>query len=152
MLACPSSVVYLIYISLGTLPLQYKQLIFNSHVFSSPVDHFYCNWITKEKYCHISKGRNAMLNLNTWSILCEVINHHLGPVTTFNTFRPRLDGRNFQDGIHKCIFVNENVSIVIKISLKVVTKGPINNIPSLVQIMAWRRSGDTPLSEAMMVS
>ena len=41
--------------------------------------------------------------------------------------------------------------ISIKISLKFVPKGPINNIPSLVQIMAWRRSGDKPLSEPMMV-
>ena len=30
--------------------------------------------------------------------------------------------------------------------------GPINNIPALVQIMAWHRSGDKPLSEPMMVS
>ena len=31
-------------------------------------------------------------------------------------------------------------------------KGSINNIPALVQIMAWRRPGDKPLSEPMMVS
>ena len=31
-------------------------------------------------------------------------------------------------------------------------KGPLNNIPALVQIMAWRRPGDKPLSEAMMAS
>ena len=37
-----------------------------------------------------------------------------------------------------------------KISLKFVPKGPINNIPALVQIMAWRRKGDKPLSEPMM--
>ena len=37
-------------------------------------------------------------------------------------------------------------------SLKFVPKGPINNIPSLVQVMAWRRPGDKPLSEAMMVN
>ena len=40
------------------------------------------------------------------------------------------------------------------ISLKYVPKGPINkkkNIPTLVQIMAWRRPGDKPLSEPMMV-
>ena len=30
-------------------------------------------------------------------------------------------------------------------------KGPINNIPALVKIMAWRRSGDKPLSEPVMV-
>ena len=49
-------------------------------------------------------------------------------------------------------FLNENASIAIKISLKFVPKGPINNIPVLVQIMAWRRPGDKPLSEPMMVS
>ena len=36
-------------------------------------------------------------------------------------------------------------------SLKFVPKGPINKIPALVQIMAWRRPGDKPLSEPMMV-
>ena len=50
------------------------------------------------------------------------------------------------------IFLNENVRISIKISLKFVTKGPIYNNPELVQIMAWRRSGDKPLSQPMMVS
>ena len=45
-----------------------------------------------------------------------------------------------------------NVWIQIKISLKFVPKGPINNIPSLVQIMVWRRPGDKPLSEPMMVN
>ena len=38
------------------------------------------------------------------------------------------------------------------ISLKFVPKGPINNIPALVQIKAWRRPGDKPLSDPMMVS
>ena len=52
----------------------------------------------------------------------------------------------------KCIFLNENVWIPIEISLKFVRKGPINSIPAMVQIMAWRRPGDKPLSEPMMVS
>ena len=38
------------------------------------------------------------------------------------------------DNIFKCIFLNENVWISINISLKFVPKGPINNIPALVQI------------------
>ena len=38
--------------------------------------------------------------------------------------------------------LNENVWIVIKISLKFVPQDPLNNIPVLVQIMAWRRPGD----------
>ena len=69
-----------------------------------------------------------------------------------NTLRPRQDGRRFADDTFKCIFLDENVRISIKISLKFVPKGPINNIPALIQIMAWRRSGDKPLSESMMVS
>ena len=58
----------------------------------------------------------------------------------------------FSDSIFKCIFLNENVWIPIKISLKFVLKGPVNNIPALVQIMAWRRPGDGPLYEPLMVS
>ena len=68
-----------------------------------------------------------------------------------NTLRPRRNGRNFADDIFKRIFVNENCCILIKISLKNVPRGPINNTPALVQIMAWRRSGDKPLSEPVMV-
>ena len=40
---------------------------------------------------------------------------------------------------------------LIKVSLKFVLKGPINNISIMVQIMAWTCPGDKPLSEAMMV-
>ena len=68
------------------------------------------------------------------------------------TLRPRQDGRHCPDDIFKCFFLNENVSITITISLKFVLKGPINNIPALVQKLAWRRPGDKPLSEPMMVS
>ena len=56
----------------------------------------------------------------------------------------RDNGRHFADDIFKCIFLNENVWIPIKISLKFVPKVPINNIPALVQILAWCRSGDKP--------
>ena len=41
-------------------------------------------------------------------------------------------------------FLNENLWIMIKISLKFLPKGPNNNIPALVQIMAWRQPGDKP--------
>ena len=68
-----------------------------------------------------------------------------------NTLRPTQYGRHFPDDIFKWIFLNENVWISIEISLKFVPKGQINNIPALVRIMAWRRPGDKPLSEPMMV-
>ena len=69
-----------------------------------------------------------------------------------NTLRPRQNGRHFADDTFKRIFLNENVIISIRISLKFVPKGRINIIPALVQIMAWRRPGDKPLSEPMMAS
>ena len=69
--------------------------------------------------------------------------------SSLNTLRPRQNGRHFPD--FQRIFLNENVKISIKISLKFVPKGPINKIPALVQIMAWRRPGGKPLSEPMMV-
>ena len=69
----------------------------------------------------------------------------------FNTLRPRQNGRHFADDILKCIFLNENVLNSIKISLKFIPKGPIHYIAALVQIMVWRRSGDKPLSEPVMI-
>ena len=86
------------------------------------------------------------------SIHCSSTDRYSLPQTLelFNTLRPRQDGRHYPDDIFKCIFLNENVWISIEISLKFVPKGPINNIPSLVQKMAWRRPGDKPLSEPMM--
>ena len=79
--------------------------------------------------------------------------HELAVMTwCINTLRARQNGRHFPDDIFKCIFLNENVWISIKIPVKFVPKGPINNIPALFQIMAWRRPGDKPLFETMMVT
>ena len=47
-------------------------------------------------------------------------------------------------------FLGENIWIPIEIWLKFVPNGPINNIPALVDIMAWRLTADKPLSEPMM--
>ena len=96
----------------------------------------------------------------TWSVLnwhhfvSFNVNEHRTNSSCFNTLGPRQNGRHFPDDIFKWIFLNENVWIWINISLKfvAVARGPINNIPPLVQIMAWRRPGDKPLSEPMMVT
>ena len=70
---------------------------------------------------------------------------------SLNTLRSRQNGRHFVDDIFRCIFLNENILILIKISLKFVPKDPVNNIPAWVQIMAWRRPGGKPLFEPMMI-
>ena len=49
-----------------------------------------------------------------------------------NTLRPRQNDC-FADNIFKHIFLNENIGISSKISLKFVSHGPINNNPSLIQ-------------------
>ena len=51
----------------------------------------------------------------------------------------------FAGDIFKCIFMDEKFCISIPIPLKLVPKGPIDNEATLVQIMAWRRTGDKPL-------
>ena len=57
----------------------------------------------------------------------------------------------FAADIFKCIFLNENIQISIRISLQFVPEGPINNIQALVQIMAWGQTGDKQLSEPVVV-
>ena len=75
--------------------------------------------------------------LNWWKLKCS--------------FTLTQNGRHFPDVVFKGIFLNENAWIPNKISLKPVPKSPNNNIPQLVQVMAWRRPGDNSLSEPMMV-
>ena len=67
-----------------------------------------------------------------------------------NSFPPGQNGRHFADDISKCIFMNEKFCILIQISLKFVPKGPIDNKSALIQVMAWRRTGDKPLPEPML--
>ena len=72
--------------------------------------------------------------------------------SSFSALRPRQNGRHFANDAFRRIFLNESVRISIDISLKFGPKGPIDNIPALVQIMAWFQQGDKPLSEPMMVT
>ena len=53
-----------------------------------------------------------------------------------NTLRPGRNKRHFAYDVFKCIFLDENIWILMKISLKFIPKGPINNIPAWIQIMA----------------
>ena len=50
-------------------------------------------------------------------------------------------------------FLNENVYSLLRFHTSLFPcKGPVNGIPALIQMMVWNRSGDTPLSEVMVVS
>ena len=65
--------------------------------------------------------------VTTYHMIYHIISYH-------NILRPRQNGRLFPAVIFKRVFMNENVWISIKISLKFVPNGSINNIPALVQI------------------
>ena len=67
-----------------------------------------------------------------------------------NSSPPERNGRHFTADTFKCTFMNENFCILIQVSLKLVLKGPIDNKPALVQVMAWCRTGDKPLPEPML--
>ena len=54
------------------------------------------------------------------------------------------------DNSFKCIFLNGNDEISIRISLKFVPMSPIGNKPALVQVRACRRTGDKPLPEPIL--
>ena len=61
----------------------------------------------------------------------------------------RQNGRHFADDSFERIFLNEKFCISIRISLKVVLNGLIDNKSALVQVMAWRWTGDKPLAETL---
>ena len=107
-------------------------------------------WVNSEvlEQCYV------ILMINDYALDILYLSHSHEPCTScsFITLRPRQHGHHFPEDIFKCIFLNENVWIVIDISLKFVPQGPFNNIPASVQIMAWRRPGDKPLSEPMMIT
>ena len=90
--------------------------------------------------------------ISSYCIDLDILEYSGFSTRSINTLRPRQNGRRFTDDTFKRIFLNGSVRISIKFSLKFIPKSPINNIPALVQIMAWRRSGDKPLSEPRMVN
>ena len=65
--------------------------------------------------------------------------------------RRKQNCRHFSDDIFKRIFLNENGQISTNNYLHSIPHGLVNYNKALVQIMAWFRPGDEPLSEPIMV-
>ena len=85
-----------------------------------------------------------------WGELIESRCRILHSKNSINSSPPGQNGRNFTDDMFKRIFVNENIWMLNKFSLKCALWGWIHNMSALVQIMVWRRPGDKPLSEPML--
>ena len=123
----------------------------------APSHHLKQYWLVISEVLWHSPKRNVMVSAHATILYNEFQNYTFTITATSHggqgviTLRSRQNEQHFADDIFKRIFFNENVWISIKISLKFVPKGPINNIPALVQIMAWRQPGDKALSEPMMV-
>ena len=79
--------------------------------------------------------------------MCIIGTDIASPQYSFNVFistlRPRQNGCHIADNIFKFIFCF--------ISSKSVPKGPIDNIPEFIRIMAWSRPGEKPLFDPMIV-
>ena len=113
-------------------------------------------------YCYLSPCIDHMVPYNSYDTLtvwvfqptgrwCFQQFHRIVPVAV------NYWGQDKIDAILQTTFSNafswmENVWILLKISLKFVPKVWINNITALVQIMDWRRPGNEPLSEPVMVN
>ena len=120
----------------------------------------YPEWLRKSKYIQ------SIQHAHPWKILEVAMFQHKCLYFMLNSLL-QWDSVNFLMLIKACCcYLNKDVVwiryTVCKISrnhgwskgpmVTFLTKGPINNIPALVQIMAWCRPGDKPLSEQMMVS
>ena len=97
--------------------------------------------------------------LVTYIFFTVTINTHnhgygtlLQTLCIFNSFPPWTKWPPFHRWHFQMHFHNGNVWILFKIPLKFVPKVWIDNIPALVQIMAWHQPSNNPLLEPMMAS
>ena len=94
--------------------------------------------VLKTVICPTSQGKPMRGALNFYSTITFDMIHakllltHKKMFTSISTSPPGQNGRHVADDIFRCIFVNEKLCILITISLKFVTKGPIDNNLALV--------------------
>ena len=103
-------------------------------VFTSPMTRVVCSfenyisWLYANSSClrciYLSRMNDVQISWMSVSFWCghqvDLWGRLLKTHSFINTLRPIQNGRHFADDIFKCIFLNEKVSIAIKISLKFV--------------------------------
>ena len=72
--------------------------------------------------------------------------------TNSSTSPPGQNGHQFADDIFGYIFMNEKFCIFIRISLKFLPYGPIDNNAALLRVMPRRRTSVKALPELMLLS
>ena len=121
-------------LSIGPLGTNFSEILIGIQTFSF-----------RKMHLKISSGkwRPSCLGLNAERALIKSVRR---ASTTLNTLRPKQNHWHFADDTFKCVFLNENIRTSINISLKFVPG------VQLTIFHHWRRPGDNPLSEPMMVS
>ena len=131
----------------GPSGTNYREISSKTHIFS------FGNIHSKSHMQNVSHFHQAaMYSMNSQTLLkvtygTWALSNSVDKNSKAETKWTPLQGWHFQ--MH---FFNKNAWFLLKISLKFVPKVRINNIPALVQIMAWWRPVDKPLYEPMMVS
>ena len=69
-----------------------------------------------------------------------------------NTLRPKRNVCHFTDSILKCVFLDKTYEFRLRHHWSLFIRIQLTITPALVQIMAWRRPGNKPLSETFVVS
>ena len=75
-----------------------------------------------------------------WSMSCLLLSIWK-KITVLTHLRPGQNGRHFAGDSFKYIFMNEKYFISMRISLKFVPEGLIDNRAAFVYVMAWHRTG-----------
>ena len=113
------------------------------------------NMMTQSQMCKWIDWRHVYHSITIGIIYIRYILSfwvHSGIVASNYTLRPRQIAAILQTIFSNAISWMKIYYFRFEMSLKVVPEGPIYNIPALIRKMAWRQSGDRPLSELMMVS
>ena len=115
----------------------------------TPCCHLITSLPSTKVWYHLQKRNKIIMNTNIGQLV--YIDYKQGGSKNgtpwniaINSSSLGQNGRHFTDDVFRHIFVNEKFCILInliRISLKFVFKGPIDNNPSLVQIMYWCRIG-----------
>ena len=133
--------------------LLYIIFYLHAHQYNMQVTIMYSRYTSKA--CRYQNGIDVCLQSypdsqipqlpHNWDILAFIMEHLECPEPThINSSPSGQNGRLFTDYVFRCIFMIEKFCVWIKISLKFVPKGPIDNNTALVQIMAWCQIGDKP--------
>ena len=104
-----------------------------------------CCWFAKGAIIN-DPGNCVQVNTNDW----QWLKLNLEATVFLSHFPLDKMAATLADDNFKCFFLNENNRVWNWFSLKCVPRSPIDNKPVLVQVMAWRQTGNKPLSEPML--